>query len=321
MESESSFSSIQTLIAARTRPKSEIIHSQLSSESNYLHLLRSLQPPPKEPPEDAFARLEGCRRATGTVLLFGVLQGAREREKFSAWSLVKRVGLFQGDNFAEYYSSVGSVGKLRDVEVLRNCERALFRCASRRITNAFTRWKEWTKWLHIALLAEVIRMITRFYRANTASGFNAIRAKFRAKRQERDRNMQRCSRFVLAWMRYGNEGCRQALSTWRNTLKTVSFRRATNVQTQMLKYKVSFTQNIERKVLFAFISACHIHRHRLAMRAFNQWRHCGKRLRVQVMDQTTDPIEDSEAEEKCVQEVKRRLLDMSLEVLQGFNYL
>jgi len=321
MEPESSFSSIQTLIAARTRPRSEIVHSQLSSESNYLHLLHSLQPQPKEPPEDAIARIEGRRRAAGIVLLFGLLEEVKTREKVSAWSQVKRLGLFQGDNFAEYYSSVGSVGKLKDVEVLRNCERALFRCASRRITNAFTKWKEWTKWLHGALLAEVLRSIVQCYRASTACGFNAIRAKSRAKRHTKERNMQRVSTFILIWMRFGSEGLRNALSTWRRTLKAGSFRRAISVQTQLLKYKVRFMQNFERKVLFSCLSACQVHTHRVVLRRFNQWKHCHRQLGVQVMDQTTDPVEDGEAEERCIQQVKRRLIDMSLEVLQGFQYL
>lgn len=321
MESESSFASIQTLIAARSRPKSEIVHSQLSSESNYLHLLRSLQPPPKEPPEDAIARLEGRRRAAGTVLLFGLLEEAQSREKVSAWTQMKRLGLFQGDNFAEYYSSVGSVGRLKDKEVLRNCERALFRCASRRIANAFTQWKEWTKWLHVALLAEVLRGLVRCSRSNIACGFNAIRAKARSNRHRRECDMQRVSTLVLLWMRRGSEGLHNALSTWRCALRADSVRRTTSVQTQLLKYKVKCRQNWERKTLFACLSACEVHTHRVLLRRFNLWKHCGRQLAVQVMDQTTDPVEDGEEEARCVLQVKRRLIDMSLEVLQGFQYL
>lgn len=238
MASESSFSSIQNLISSRLRPQSGVIHSTFTSETNYIHLLRSLQPPSKEPPEDTVARLEGRRRGAGTVLLFESLGTVQGRELRAAWNAVKQVGLFQGDNFAEYFSSVGSMSKLRDIEILRRCERAFFRCFSRRIASSFTKWKEWTKWLHIANLSEIPRILISIYRAKVAIPFNCIREKAKRMRFEREGNMQKAGRLVLVWMKQGSGGMKQTWNTWKWGIGSEKVRKKNAVQTQMLKYKV-----------------------------------------------------------------------------------
>ena len=238
METKSSFESIQSIISAHARPKSQIVHSQLASEANYVHLLTSLQPPAKYPPDDELERSEGLRRAAGTVLLFSLLTDFSKSVRRSSFNHLKRTAFFQGDNFAEYFSSVGSVSKLKEIEVLQNCERALLRFASRRVAGMFARWREWARWLRRELMGALICLVGKLRREKLANAFNRIRTKAVAQKYTREKRLQQVSLLWLSAANHGFGGVQSSFSTWKLSLTAHKVVSQTSLQTRILKFKV-----------------------------------------------------------------------------------